>query len=195
MRGGWESPAVLLMYWSATGKSAHFSLTVLNDLKKRQINLWWQDQTRKKANRRGLYCFKIHVDSTCTDAQTRVHKHSKKRLQCKLEQIRRQTRTQWPQTLLCQAPQKWERSSDERLEDNWWYFCAGASSTVKQISHLLCRWVWTVDWRFGSRNLSLRGGGNRSHNSHDNVTATQAGAASRANEWAKESLDFVKNFD
>lgn len=53
------------MYWSATGKSAYFSLTVLNDLKKWQINLWWQDQTRKKTNRRALYCIKY---TPCTDA-------------------------------------------------------------------------------------------------------------------------------
>lgn len=45
----------------------------------------------------------------------------------------------------------------EGLEDNWWYFCAGASSSVKQISHLLCRWARTVELTFGSG--SSPGGG------------------------------------
>lgn len=113
--------------------------------------------------------------------------NTRKRPQCEAEYKYRRTCTQAntytytaTATLLCQAPQKWERSSDERLEDNWWYFCAGTSSKIKQISHLLCRWTWTVDLRFGNRNLKVMG-------REATLTTLQAGATLWATrEWQSD---------
>lgn len=122
---------------------------------------------QRQTNRKGLYSIKIHTHTAHEQMRwhTQTHKHAWtntiKDINANLNTYtdghvckRIHTRTQWPQTLLCQAPQKWERSSDERLEDNWWYFCAGASA-IKRISHLLCQWARTVELRFGGRGYSF----------------------------------------
>lgn len=125
------------MYWSATGKSAHFSLTVLNEVKKWQINLRRQDQTREEANRGALFWIKYMWTA---HEQT----HANKRLECEPE-CRPACNVTYAATTSAASVRH-----HERLEDNWWYFCAGASSSVTQISHLLCRWARTVELTFGS---------------------------------------------
>lgn len=121
---------------------------VWNDLQKRWINLWWQDQTGEKQIEASCTVSNMHRQhmNRCAGAGGRATRSTNAREKTNLNKhtcghVRRRIRRLWPQTLLWQAPQKYsKRSSDERLEDNWWYFCPGASSTIKQISHLLCRW-------------------------------------------------------
>lgn len=160
------------MYWSATGKSAYFSPTVWNDLKKWQMNLWWQDQTREKTNRRALYCI-YYAQQMHPRLQT--HKQNWMKTWIRTQTcIRRRTVT--TNAVRHRRNERRHLMKDWRINDD-----ISVPEPLPAWSRLhICYVDGQLTWDLGAGTGLSRGGGERSHNTLDNVARRRGGAASRA---------------